>query len=98
MAGILRPWKFRHLPQVLKCGGKAGRTCWQHQKVLLGRLQLHGKEVEGLFPVMAESQVLLVASTSCVFSPWQHCMALSGNLMEGWMEGWAKDSGHHLAG
>lgn len=46
-------------------GGPAGsikRCCW-------GGLEVHGKEVQGLFPIMAESQVLLVASTSCVFSP-----------------------------
>lgn len=29
---------------------------------------------------------------------WQHCMDLSRNLMEGWMKGWAKDSGHPLDG
>lgn len=54
---------------MLSCGGKAGRTCWQHQKVLLGDLQVRGKEVQGLFQIMSESKVLLVANTSCVFSP-----------------------------
>lgn len=54
MAEILCPWKLRHLPQAPNCGGKAGRTCWQHQKVLLGGLQVHGKEVQGLFPIMSE--------------------------------------------
>lgn len=42
-------------------------------------------------------QMLLVASTSSVSFPTAAlCMALSRNLMEGWMKGRAKDSGHHL--